>query len=253
MESHSIDVKIVKNQIVENHTEYVMVVSFSNKSWQVQKRYRQFDALCSNLRRAAPQLALPPLPPKKFFGNMSPSFVRLRQEKLQEWLSTTLSSPHFSSMRLFRGFLEVPKHMEGDFVSQSSANVQAGRVSAGNSGGKGDVVFNEKAEKKRLKKIVSRTINVMVDVSGAAIPPIGVSDKSSEDVRKDDILDALQGVTAQQVSAAKQFQSAFKQLMMDRASNETKVEGRRNKEKTIKYAKADELKELGEQVIVQFT
>ena len=95
MESHSIDVKIVKNQIVENHTEYVMVVSFSNKSWQVQKRYRQFDALCSNLRRAAPQLALPPLPPKKFFGNMSPSFVRLRQEKLQEWLSTTLSSPHF--------------------------------------------------------------------------------------------------------------------------------------------------------------
>ena len=50
--------------------------------------------------------------------------------------------------------------MEGDFVSQSSANVQAGRVSAGNSGGKGDVVFNEKAEKKRLKKIVSRTINV---------------------------------------------------------------------------------------------
>ena len=62
MESHSIDVKIVKNQIVENHTEYVMVVSFSNKSWQVQKRYRQFDALCSNLRRAAPQLALPPLP-----------------------------------------------------------------------------------------------------------------------------------------------------------------------------------------------
>ena len=95
--------------------------------------------------------------------------------------------------------------MEGDFVSQSSANVQAGRVSAGNSGGKGDVVFNEKAEKKRLKKIVSRTINVMVDVSGAAIPPIGVSDKSSEDVRKDDILDALQGVTAQQVSAAKHF------------------------------------------------
>ena len=143
--------------------------------------------------------------------------------------------------------------MEGDFVSQSSANVQAGRVSAGNSGGKGDVVFNEKAEKKRLKKIVSRTINVMVDVSGAAIPPIGVSDKSSEDVRKDDLLDALQGVTAQQVSAAKQFQSAFKQLMMDRASNETKVEGRRNKEKTMKYAKADELKELGEQVIVQFT
>ena len=179
--------------------------------------------------------------------------MRLRQEKLQEWLSTTLSSPHFSSMRLFRGFLEVPKHMEGDFVSQSSANVQAGRVSAGNSGGKGDVVFNEKAEKKRLKKIVSRTINVMVDVSGAAIPPIGVSDKSSEDVRKDDILDALQGVTAQQASAAKQFQSAFKQLMMERASNETKVEGRRNKEKTIKYAKADELKELGEQVIVQFT
>ena len=40
---------------------------------------------------------------------------------------------------------------------------------------------------------------------------------------------------------------------MDRASNETKVEGRRNKEKTMKYAKADELKELGEQVIVQFT
>ena len=84
MESHSIDVKIVGNQVVENHTEYVMVVSFSNKTWQVQKRYRQFDSLCSSLRRAAPQLPLPPLPPKKFFGNMSPSFVRLRQEHLQQ-------------------------------------------------------------------------------------------------------------------------------------------------------------------------
>ena len=193
MESHSIDVKIVKNQIVENHTEYVMVVSFSNKSWQVQKRYRQFDALCSNLRRAAPQLALPPLPPKKFFGNMSPSFVRLRQEKLQEWLSTTLSSPHFSSMRLFRGFLEVPKHVEGDFVSQSSANVQAGRVSAGNGGGKGDVVFNEKAEKKVEKDSFSHN-QCYGRRERSSYTTIGVSDKSSEDVRKDDILDALQGL-----------------------------------------------------------
>ena len=87
MESHSIDVKIVKNQIVENHTEYVMVVSFSNKSWQVQKRYRQFDALCSNLRRAAPQLALPPLPPKKL---LPPAPVTLNQVSL--WMTLTSCS-----------------------------------------------------------------------------------------------------------------------------------------------------------------
>ena len=251
MESHSIDVKIVGNQVVENHTEYVMVVSFSNKTWQVQKRYRQFDSLCSSLRRAAPQLPLPPLPPKKFFGNMSPSFVRLRQEHLQQWLSTTLSSPHFSSMRLFRGFLEVPKHMEGDFVNQSSANVQAGRVSANNNGNKNDVTFNKKAEKKRLKQIVSRTINVMVDVSGAAIPPIGVLDTSAEDARKDDILEALQSFTSQQIAAAKEFQSDFENLKRG-GSDEMKRESRRNNERNMTYNKADELNELGQKVIVQF-
>ena len=87
-----------------------MVVSFSNKSWQV-RRDRQFDALCSNLRRVAPQLALPPLS-QEILGNMSPSFVRL-QEKLQEY------TPRAS--RLFvEGCFAVSlksKHMEGDFVT----------------------------------------------------------------------------------------------------------------------------------------
>ena len=129
-------------------------------------------------------------------------------------------------MRLFVDF-EVPKHMEGDFVNQSSANVQAGRVSANNNGNKNDVTFNKKAEKKRLKQIVSRTINAMVDVSGAAIPPIGVLDTSAEDARKDDILEALQSFTSQQIAAAKEFQSDFENLKRG-GSDEMKRESRRN-------------------------
>ena len=92
----------------------------------------------------------------------------------------------------------------------------------------------------------------MVDVSGAAIPPLGVLDTSSEDARKDDILEALQSVTAQQVSAVKEFKIAFENLKHGNDdTEENKRESRRNNKKKLKYDKADELKELGEAVIVQ--
>ena len=103
MESHPIDVKIVGNQVVENHTEYVMVVSFSNKTWQVQKRYRQFDSLCSSLRRAAPQLPLPPLPPKNSLEICLP-VLALRQEHLATVVKYHFEFTTFFFHETFRGF-----------------------------------------------------------------------------------------------------------------------------------------------------
>ena len=48
------------------------------------------ETLAERLSKEAPQINLPTLPPKKFWGNMAPVFVRQRKEQLDQWLEDLL-------------------------------------------------------------------------------------------------------------------------------------------------------------------
>ena len=104
-----VDVKVTGNEFVKDHTEYVLLVSCQGKTWRVNRRYRQFDALHQRLRRDAPRVFLPPMPPKQWFGRLNPDFINQRQRDLQRFIDELLANPRITSMHSFRAFLEVDK------------------------------------------------------------------------------------------------------------------------------------------------
>ncbi|XP_061687350.1 PX domain-containing protein kinase-like protein isoform X2 [Syngnathoides biaculeatus] len=81
------------SQNVQSHTEYIIRVQrgvSSDKSWQVIRRYSDFDALNNSLMVSGVSL---PLPPKKLIGNMEREFIAERQRGLQAYLDAVTQHP----------------------------------------------------------------------------------------------------------------------------------------------------------------
>jgi hypothetical protein len=58
-------------------------------SWTIQRRYREWDELYSDLL-AADCRGLPALPAKKVLGNMDPVFLERRRADLQRWVDAVV-------------------------------------------------------------------------------------------------------------------------------------------------------------------
>ncbi|KAL2935959.1 Pleckstrin homology domain-containing family M member 3 [Bienertia sinuspersici] len=90
---------------VKEHTVYIVRVRSGNDQWEVERRYRDFDALYLQLKTyfAAREWNLPPVwssvdkESRKFFGNTSPNVVAERTTLIQECLCSILQSRHYSS------------------------------------------------------------------------------------------------------------------------------------------------------------
>ena len=70
-----------------DHIVYIIKVQrgFDTKySWQIKKRYNEFNELYNQLKVSNYEL---PLPPKKAFGNMKKEFLSTRQIGLQVYIS----------------------------------------------------------------------------------------------------------------------------------------------------------------------
>uniref|UniRef100_A0A8D0DVB1 PX domain-containing protein kinase-like protein n=1 Tax=Salvator merianae TaxID=96440 RepID=A0A8D0DVB1_SALMN len=72
-------------------------------SWQIIRRYSDFDLLNNSLQIAALSL---PLPPKKLIGNMDREFVAERQKGLQNYLNVITSNHILSNCELVKKFLD---------------------------------------------------------------------------------------------------------------------------------------------------
>ncbi|XP_026492807.2 PX domain-containing protein kinase-like protein [Vanessa tameamea] len=93
-------------QNINNHTEYILRVQRGqNKEnrWTVSRRYRDFASLHVSLLQANVDL---PIPPKKFIGNMQPSFVAERQVALQNYINEVLKHKVLSLSLQVRSFLD---------------------------------------------------------------------------------------------------------------------------------------------------
>ena len=95
----------------EDHTQFVLKVSYgSMRSWEVYKRYSQFENMHWALREelSGSLIELPPLPPKKFCGSMDPAFLDEREEQLQDYLVQLLQLPGVMEVETFLNFVEDP-------------------------------------------------------------------------------------------------------------------------------------------------
>ena len=70
-------------ETIDDHVVYVCRVQRgldAKYSWQIKKRYNEFNDLHAQLKVTGVEL---PLPPKKVFGNMKKEFLSVRQTGLQ--------------------------------------------------------------------------------------------------------------------------------------------------------------------------
>ncbi|XP_020824608.1 PX domain-containing protein kinase-like protein isoform X7 [Phascolarctos cinereus] len=97
---------IEASQSLHSHTEYIIRVqrgiSIEN-SWQIVRRYSDFDLLNSSLQISGLSL---PLPPKKLIGNMDREFIAERQKGLQNYLNVITTNHILSNCELVKKFLD---------------------------------------------------------------------------------------------------------------------------------------------------
>ncbi|XP_008303400.1 PX domain-containing protein kinase-like protein isoform X3 [Stegastes partitus] len=97
---------IEASQNLQSHTEYIIRVQrgvSSDNSWQVIRRYSDFDVLNSSLMVCGISL---PLPPKKLIGNMDREFIAERQRGLQTYLDSITQHPVLCSSLTVKKFLD---------------------------------------------------------------------------------------------------------------------------------------------------
>ncbi|XP_053285682.1 PX domain-containing protein kinase-like protein isoform X2 [Pleuronectes platessa] len=97
---------IEASQNLQSHTEYIIRVQrgvSSDNSWQVIRRYSDFDVLNGSLMVCGISL---PLPPKKLLGNMDREFIAERQRGLQSYLDSITQHPLLCSSLTIKKFLD---------------------------------------------------------------------------------------------------------------------------------------------------
>ncbi|GCB67411.1 hypothetical protein scyTo_0008053 [Scyliorhinus torazame] len=97
---------IEASQNLQSHTEYIIRVQrgvSAENSWQIIRRYSDFDVLNTSLQISG--LALP-LPPKKLIGNMDREFIAERQRGLQNYLNFITTQHMLSNCELVKKFLD---------------------------------------------------------------------------------------------------------------------------------------------------
>ncbi|XP_036840193.1 PX domain-containing protein kinase-like protein isoform X1 [Oncorhynchus mykiss] len=98
---------IEASQNLQSHTEYIIRVQrgvCTENSWQVIKRYSDFDMLNSSLLVSGVSL---PLPPKKLLGNMDREFIAERQRGLQVYLDFITQHHILATCQLVKKFLDT--------------------------------------------------------------------------------------------------------------------------------------------------
>ncbi|KAM5147811.1 PX domain-containing protein kinase-like protein [Mantella aurantiaca] len=97
---------IEASQSLQSHTEYIIRVqrgvSMEN-SWQIIRRYSDFDTLNNNLQISGLSL---PLPPKKLIGNMDREFIAERQKGLQNYLNVLTCNHILTNCEIVKKFLD---------------------------------------------------------------------------------------------------------------------------------------------------
>eukprot|EP01071_Lankesteria_metandrocarpae_P014216 Lankesteria_metandrocarpae@DN8222_c0_g1_i1.p1 len=108
---HRTDVKVSGHiERPDGHIEYQVNVFdlIENENKLLYRRYREFDELHRATKTLFPQCSLL-FPPKRFFGNKMPMFLKERAQELQRFLQVLLASdPDFTKTTVLRQFLEVP-------------------------------------------------------------------------------------------------------------------------------------------------
>ncbi|KAH8233369.1 hypothetical protein KR026_007250 [Drosophila bipectinata] len=111
-DTHELSCEITAVKEVDGHTEYLLRVQrglCEENSWNVLRRYNDFDRLDKCLRISGIDL---PLPRKRIFGNMRPEFVAERKQALQVYINAVLMNPILASSLPAKRFVDPESYSQ---------------------------------------------------------------------------------------------------------------------------------------------
>ena len=209
---HTLQVSFVSPVKVSDHTEYIVQNTLSGKTWQCQRRYKEFDELHNKLKRVNPDLPIPSLPTKKWFGNMAPKFVNERQAALQSYVDELLQDPRWASMHILRAFFDTHRHMndaqqdnDGNGYGQGPSSNSNVDHPVPNTNDSAMVEAAMEAEDQRRDEIVERAEKLMVEIYAA--PPVLDATAAAEQV--EEVEDALSKRSEELVNALSTYRQSL--------------------------------------------
>ncbi|KAG6602782.1 putative ribonuclease H2 subunit A [Phytophthora cinnamomi] len=105
------------------YTCYIIDIIFNGTTWQLARRYKEFDTLHRHLKSKYPDIDLPGLPPKHVFTPLEGEFIDYRKEQLESFLKQLLLHPVASADVLLLSFLGVVSISRDPELSQSEKSV----------------------------------------------------------------------------------------------------------------------------------
>ncbi|XP_017025061.1 PX domain-containing protein kinase-like protein isoform X2 [Drosophila kikkawai] len=111
-DTQTLSCEITAVEEVDGHTEYLLRVwrgTSRENSWNVLRRYNDFDRLDKCLRISGIEL---PLPRKRIFGNMRPDFVAERKQALQVYINAVLMNPILASSLPAKRFVDPESYSQ---------------------------------------------------------------------------------------------------------------------------------------------
>ncbi|GMG16043.1 unnamed protein product [Phytophthora fragariaefolia] len=105
------------------YTCYLIDIVFNGTTWQLARRFKEFDTLHSHLKSKYPGIDLPSLPPKHVFTPLEGEFINYRKEQLESFLKQLLLHPIASTDVLLLSFLGVVSISRDPELSQSEKSV----------------------------------------------------------------------------------------------------------------------------------
>jgi len=76
-----------------------------NRTWEIERTWSDFKELHTKLEAKLADVALPPCPPKRFWGVMEPDFIRKRWNDLQRYITGLLRMEEVKSCDIFLQFI----------------------------------------------------------------------------------------------------------------------------------------------------
>lgn len=105
---------------------FQILLQAGKNNWTVDRRFSDFDALYSALKKAFPSLQLPKLPSKSWGTKLGSSFLAQRQQDLEDFLTTLMAvrtdKADMPEHHLVRAFLDLDRKLEGDEGSDSESS-----------------------------------------------------------------------------------------------------------------------------------
>ena len=97
-----------------NFVTYKIEGNYDSRNFSVERRYKEFILFRKHLLNNFPGMFVPPIPPKKAFGNLEEGFIKLRKKFLQNFFNKIANCPHLQNCEQTRNFLnpEVVNYLE---------------------------------------------------------------------------------------------------------------------------------------------